>query len=138
MKSIKRKGKSRKRKNVFKEKTKETKMKKINLALIATVLTPALAMAEEGTAAVTHAGNSQIGMVAIGAGLCAGLASSLVGLGQSRAAATAVEGVARNPGAANKVLIPLVLSLALMEGLALLAWLTAGDIINKLGGVAGH
>ncbi len=112
-------------------------MKKINLALIATALVPALAMAEEGTAAVTAAltkgAESQVGLVAIGAGLCAGLASSMVGLGQSRAAAAAVEGVARNPGAANKVLAPLVLSLALMEGLALLAWLTAGDIINKLG-----
>jgi F-type H+-transporting ATPase subunit c len=110
-------------------------MKKINLALIASAMVPALALAEEGTTAATVV-SSPVGMVAIGAGLCVGFAAAMVGLGQSRAAAAAVEGVARNPGAAGKVLAPLVLSLALMEGLVLFAWLTGGAILKLVAPVA--
>ncbi len=104
-------------------------MKKINLALVATALVPALSYAQETPAAT----NSSVGMIALAAGLCMGSAASLIGLGQSRAAAAALEGIARNPGSANKVFVPLLLSLALMEALALFAFLAAGNIL-KLNG----
>lgn len=38
---------------------------------------------------------------------------------QSRAAAVALEGIARNPGAADKLFTPMLLALALMESLVI-------------------
>ena len=38
---------------------------------------------------------------------------------QSRAAAAALEGMARNPGAAEKLFVPMILGLALMESLVI-------------------
>ncbi len=39
--------------------------------------------------------------------------------GQSRAAAASLEGIARNPGAADKVFTPMLLSFAMMESLVI-------------------
>jgi F-type H+-transporting ATPase subunit c len=44
-------------------------------------------------------------------------------IGQSRAASTALDGIARNPAASDKFTVPLILSLALMESLVLFAFL---------------
>lgn len=41
--------------------------------------------------------------------------------GQSKAAAAALEGIARNPGAADKIQTPMILALALMESLVIFA-----------------
>jgi F-type H+-transporting ATPase subunit c len=41
--------------------------------------------------------------------------------GQSRAAAVALEGIARNPSAADKIQTPMILALALMESLVIFA-----------------
>ena len=43
---------------------------------------------------------------------------------QSRAAATALEGAARNPSAADKLTTPLILGLALMESLVIFTLIT--------------
>ena len=58
---------------------------------------------------------------AIGAGL--GFALAVLGgaLGQSRVGAAACEGAARNPGAAGRIQIMMILSLALIESLVLFA-----------------
>jgi F-type H+-transporting ATPase subunit c len=105
-------------------------MKKINLALIASALVPALALAEETTAAAHTATGSGVGTAAFGAAMCMGLAAGAVGLGQSRAAAAALEGIARNPGSSNKVFVPLLLSLAFMEALGLFALLISQKILG--------
>ncbi|MCL4795349.1 MAG: ATP synthase F0 subunit C [Bryobacteraceae bacterium] len=47
------------------------------------------------------------------------IASSLCGLAQGKAIAAAVEGMARNPGAAGPIRITLILGLAFIESLAL-------------------
>jgi F-type H+-transporting ATPase subunit c len=47
------------------------------------------------------------------------LASGLCGLGQGRAVAAAVEGIARNPGAGGAIRTALILGLAFIESLAL-------------------
>ncbi len=47
------------------------------------------------------------------------IASGLCGLGQGRAAASATEAVARNPGARAGIMTMLMLGLAFMESLAL-------------------
>lgn len=60
-------------------------------------------------------------MAALGAGLAVGLAVLGGGLGQGRAAAAALEGISRNPGAAPRIQTPMILGLALIESLVLFA-----------------
>ena len=57
--------------------------------------------------------------VAITSGFAMAIASGLCGLGQAKATAAAVEGMARNPGAAAAIRVALILGLALIESLAL-------------------
>jgi F-type H+-transporting ATPase subunit c len=75
--------------------------------------------------AATQAGNSNAGLVAIAAAITIGLAVLGGTLGQSKAAAAALEGIARNPAAGDKLFTPLILSLALIESLVILAFLVA-------------
>ncbi|MHB1023288.1 MAG: ATP synthase F0 subunit C [Acidobacteriaceae bacterium] len=58
-------------------------------------------------------------LVPLAAGLSMAIASGLCGLGQGRAAASATEALARNPGARPGIFLFLVLSLAFIESLAL-------------------
>ena len=57
--------------------------------------------------------------IAITQGFAMAIASGLCGLAQAKAAAAACEGMARNPGAAGAVRFALILSLVLIESLAL-------------------
>ncbi|MGA8111286.1 MAG: ATP synthase F0 subunit C [Acidobacteriaceae bacterium] len=79
----------------------------------------ALFMASPAFAQATGGGSSASSMVPIGAGIGMAIASGLCGLGQGRAAGSAAEAVARNPGARAAVQLFLVLGLAFMESLAL-------------------
>jgi F-type H+-transporting ATPase subunit c len=60
---------------------------------------------------------------ALAAGFGFALAAGLGALGQSRIAASAVEGAARNPGAAGRIQTMMILGLALIESLVLFALL---------------
>lgn len=73
--------------------------------------------------ALTKAG--QNGFIALGAGLAIGLAALGCGIGQGRAAGSALDGIARNPGAADKIRGPFILGLALIESLAIYALVIA-------------
>jgi F-type H+-transporting ATPase subunit c len=55
----------------------------------------------------------------LAAGLSMAIASGLCGLGQGKATASAVEGMARNPGAAGAIQLAMIIGLALIESLAL-------------------
>lgn len=57
--------------------------------------------------------------LAIGAGIAIGVAALGGGIGQGRTAASAVEGIARNPNAADKIFTPMILGLALIESLVI-------------------
>ncbi len=83
-----------------------------------------LAFAQEHAAGASTQTSHSAG-AAIGAGIAIGIAAMGGALGQGRAAASALEGIARNPGAANKVQTPMILGLALMESLVILAWVIA-------------
>jgi F-type H+-transporting ATPase subunit c len=57
--------------------------------------------------------------VVISAGFAMAIASSLCGLAQGKAIAAAVEGMARNPGAAKAIQLAMLIGLAFIESLAL-------------------
>ena len=69
--------------------------------------------------AFADAGGGTISLVPIGAGVGVAIAAGLCGLGQGKATASAVEAVARNPGARAPIQLLLVLGLALIESLTL-------------------
>ena len=74
--------------------------------------------------------------VALGAGLAIGIAAAGGGMGQGRAAAAALEGIARNPGAAGKLNGPMILGLALIESLVIYAFVIAIMLTLKIPGLA--
>ena len=98
-----------------------------------TLFTFAGAMLATGTAfAADGAGGGGGSFLAIGAGLAIGLAALGGGLGQGRAAASALEGIARNPQASGKIFTPMIIALALTESLVLLAFLIANGLSGKI------
>ena len=74
---------------------------------------------------------SQGGIMVLGAAIGLGLAALGGGLGQGRAAAAALDGIARNPGAADKVRGPMILGLALIESLVIYALIIALLVVTK-------
>lgn len=94
-------------------------MKKAML-FAATVLASVSVFAQEATAQ-----SSNGGLVAIAAAIAIGLAVYGGTSAQGKAASSALEGMARNPAAADKMFTPLILSLALIESLVILAFLVA-------------
>jgi len=69
--------------------------------------------------AFADGGSAVVNLVPIGAGLGMGLAAGMCGLGQGRAVGSAVEALARNPGARGGIFTFLILGLALIESLTL-------------------
>ena len=76
---------------------------------------------------------SNFGWIALGAGLGIGLAALGGGIGQGRAAAGALEGIARNPGAAGQIRGPMILGLALIESLVIYALIIGFILVGKIG-----
>ena len=98
------------------------------MAGLAVFLIPVVAMAEEKGAS----NETDMKMAAyIGAGIAVGLGVLGGTLGQGRAAASALEGIARNPGAASKIQTPMILGLALIESLVLIAFAIAWQLQGK-------
>lgn len=93
---------------------------KIFLALV-TVFVAVPALAQEASVAAEV--GSTLWSIGIGVGIMMGLAVLGGTLAQSKAAATALDGIARNPAAAGKFTVPLILALALIESLVLFAFL---------------
>ncbi len=81
------------------------------LALATLALAPDVAFAAEGE-------TRDLGL-AIGAGLAIGLAGLGCGIGQGLAGSGAVQGIARNPGAAAQIQVPMLIALALIESISL-------------------
>jgi len=80
-----------------------------------------------------HGLGSNFGLIALGAGLGIGLAALGGGIGQGRAAGAALEGIARNPGAAGQVRGPMILGLALIESLVIYALIISLLLVLKVG-----
>jgi len=99
-------------------------------AVFASFMASGLALAAESAAG---AGDAQAKVaIAISAGLAVAIAAFGAALGQGRVGATAMESIGRNPNAAEKLFLPLVLSLALLEALALYGFVIAILLQGKI------
>ncbi len=69
------------------------------------------------------------GLALVGAGLAVGLAAGGAGIGQGRTGAGAMEAIARNPQASDKIQTQMILALALMEALGIYGLVVALMIV---------
>jgi F-type H+-transporting ATPase subunit c len=69
--------------------------------------------------AFAQSGSGVIDLAPIGIGIGIALAAGLCGIGQGKAVASAVESVARNPGATASIQLLMILGLAFIESLTL-------------------
>ena len=95
------------------------------------LLMSGVAFAQEHAAAAASGGGAN-GLYAISAGFGIALAAAFGALGQSRAAAAALDGIGRNPGAAGKLQTPMIIALALIESLVIYALVIAFLIQGKI------
>jgi F-type H+-transporting ATPase subunit c len=78
-----------------------------------------LCMASPAFAQATGGSGGNNSLIPVGAGIGMGIAAGLCGIGQGRAAGSATEALARNPGARAGIQLFLVLGLAFIESLSL-------------------
>jgi F-type H+-transporting ATPase subunit c len=112
-------------------------MTKRTVKIILSVLTTfivlgisSLAFADTGADIDAVHGNG--GVIAIAAGIGLGLAALGGGLGQGRAASAALDGIARNPGAADKIFVPMILGLAFIESLVIYSLIFVFLVMGKI------
>jgi F-type H+-transporting ATPase subunit c len=92
-------------------------MTKKLFALLALMFLASSMMFAQGTAAPAPAATNWA--LPISAAFAMAIASGLCGLAQGKAIASAVEGMARNPGAAKAIQLAMLIGLAFIESLAL-------------------
>jgi F-type H+-transporting ATPase subunit c len=91
------------------------------------VAMPAFAQTADATAY-----NDRDKWIAIAAGFGMALAAFGGALGQGKAASTALDGIARNPGAADKLFTPMIIGLALIESLVIYSLLISFLLYGKV------
>lgn len=99
------------------------------VTLFVTAFLPTVALA----AAPANQSGPHDSFYAIAMGIGMGIAAMGCGMGQGRAAAAALEGIARNPNAADKVFTPMLLGLAFVESLVIFTFVTAFLLYGKMG-----
>lgn len=110
-------------------------MKKIwmFLSLLVTQLfVSTVVFAEEAAGAAANGDSKLAPALAIASGLGIAIAAFGGALGQGKAAAAALDGIARNPGAASKVQTPMIIALALIESLVIYALVIAFMLMGKI------
>ncbi len=99
----------------------------VALAAVAVLFVAPSAFAEAGEHV---AGAGGLGAVAAGLGL--GIAVLGGALGQGRTAATALEGIARNPGASGNMFLPFILGMVLIESLVIYSLVVSLQLVGKI------
>ncbi len=107
-------------------------MRKILVLTLALGLLIALGGTVALAAEAKGEGPSTADWLAIGAGFAIGLAAFGGSLGQGRAVAAALEGIARNPQAAGRIQTPMIIGLALIESLVIYAFVIAILLQGKI------
>jgi F-type H+-transporting ATPase subunit c len=109
-------------------------MKKKMLGLLSLVATTLLVSSSAFAQDVAGASNDfdvkKWGLIAAGLGMA--LAAFGGALGQGRAATAALEGIARNPSASDKLFTPMILGLALIESLVIYSLVISFMILGKV------
>jgi F-type H+-transporting ATPase subunit c len=100
------------------------------LALAVTTLYALPLLADQAQEVANAGGGMSSGLIALAAGLAIGIAAFGGALGQGRAVASALEGIARNPEA--RIMGPLIVGLALIESLVIYALLIAFFLQGKV------
>lgn len=101
----------------------------IFLAVFSVLFAAGAAVAADGS----YNPSSHFSGYAIAAALAIALPALGGALGQGRAAAAALEGIARNPGASGKIFVPMILGMALIESLVLFGLIMAFILSGKIG-----
>ena len=96
-------------------------MKKFKVVFFAVMAIALLSVSAFAQGAAPDNASTEVAYKALAAGLGFGLAAGLGGIGQGLIGSRAVEGAARNPGAAGTVQTMMIIGLALIESLVLLA-----------------
>ncbi len=97
-----------------------------------TLFTPESASADTGLGVMGSFMLADYGMAGIGAGLAAGLGVIGAGLGIGRIGGSAVEAIARQPEMAGRIFINMILTAALVEGVALFAVIVGVMALTKI------
>ena len=97
-----------------------------NLLMLAMFLFPCLLFANEGKTGLTEGFSKEVlvqfkYMVYV---FSVALAAIFGTISQSKTASSAIEGIARNPSAQDKIFIPMILSLALIESLVIITFVS--------------
>lgn len=100
-------------------------MKKMFVTLAAMLVSASAFAQETGAAVDVVSANADRGLVAIAAAIAIALSVFAGAMAQGKTASTALEGIARNPAASGKLLIPMILGLALIESLVIYALIIA-------------
>jgi F-type H+-transporting ATPase subunit c len=95
------------------------------------IFTSGVAMAAAEAAAPAGEGSTKAAL-AIAAGLAIAIGAFGAALGQGRMAAAAMESIGRNPNAADRIQLPMILGLAFIEALALYAFVIAFFLQGKI------
>ena len=99
------------------------------LTLALTTLVSSVAFAQE-VGASNDFDKQKWGLLAAGLGMA--IAAFGGALGQGRAAAAALEGIARNPSASDKLFTPMILGLALIESLVIYSLVISFMVLGKV------
>ncbi|HEX8181540.1 MAG TPA: ATP synthase F0 subunit C [Pyrinomonadaceae bacterium] len=96
------------------------KLRMFMFAVLGVLFASATAFAQSGAAEVgADNANTVAKWAKLAAGIGFALAAGLGALGQSRVAASAAEGAARNPGASGRIQILMIIGLAFIETLVI-------------------
>ena len=112
--------------------TKNKRVRAVLAGVLTSALVPSTALAQQGAASASNAFDMQA-TATLAAAIAIGLAVLGGALGQGRAAAAALEGISRNPGAAPRIQTPMIIGLALIESLVLFAFVIAFLLQGKIG-----
>jgi F-type H+-transporting ATPase subunit c len=100
-----------------------SRFKPVMIALFIVLMASAVFAQDQATG--TTAQQSGVRWGVLGAAFVLGIAAAAGAIGQSRAIAASVEGIARNPGAAGAIRLSMIIGLALIESLVIYALLIA-------------
>jgi F-type H+-transporting ATPase subunit c len=101
-----------------------------SLVILAVLLLPSSGVAMAAEAA--GADSQTKAALALAAGLAIAIGAFGAALGQGRMAAAAMESIGRNPNAADRIQLPMILGLAFIEALALYAFVIAFFLQGKI------